>query len=239
MHQQNPFQSGFARPIGATQVEEENKRFMWRVYRWMTVGLAVTGLTALFVAMSPTLMEIFADRTVHLILFFGLIGLSFAFGSIAQKSTAAVAMGMFLLYAFVMGLFLSVIFMIYTAQSIGQVFFISSGMFGGLSAYGYLTKRDLTSVGSFCMMGLWGLLLAIVVNIFVGSNALGFIISCAGVLIFVGLTAYDTQKIKEMNVIGNEGTDDDSKEAINGALILYLDFINLFLYLLRLLGRRR
>lgn len=239
MHQQHPFDS-FANPISATQVEEEQKRFMWRVYRWMTLGLVITGVVSLFVASSQTMISlIFGNQ----IIFYGLLILElimvWTFSSIAARSSAAVAMALFTAYAFVNGLTMAVIFLAYTASSVASVFFITAGTFGSMSAYGYLTKKDLTSVGSFCIMGLWGIILAMIVNIFIGSNALGFIISCAGVLIFVGLTAYDTQKIKEMNVIGNEGSDDDTKEALHGALILYLDFINLFLMLLRLFGRRR
>jgi hypothetical protein len=238
MHQQHP--ESWARPISADQVADENKRFMWRVYRWMTVGLAVTGVVALMVAMSETAINIILGNPF---VFYGLLIVElimvWTFSSVAKKASAMIAMALFLAYAFVNGLTLSVIFLVYTAQSVGQVFFITAGTFGGMSAYGYFTKRDLTSVGSFCIMGLWGLILAMVVNLFIGSAMMGFIISCAGVVIFVGLTAYDTQKIKELNVIGNEGTEDDTKEALNGALILYLDFINLFLQLLRLLGRRR
>jgi FtsH-binding integral membrane protein len=239
MHQQHPFDS-FASPISSVQVEEEQKRFMWRVYRWMTVGLLITGVVSLFVASSESMINLIFGNTM---IFYGLLIVQlimvWTFSSIAAKSSAAVAMALFLAYAFVNGLTMAVVFLAYTASSVASVFFITAGTFGSMSAYGYLTKKDLTSVGSFCIMGLWGIILAMIVNIFIGSDAMGFIISCAGVVIFVGLTAYDTQKIKEMNIIGNEGTDDDTKEALNGALILYLDFINLFLHLLRLLGRRR
>jgi uncharacterized protein len=130
------------------------------------------------------------------------------------------------------------IFVLYTATSIASTFFVTAGTFGAMSMYGYFTKRDLTKMGSLLMMALIGLIIASVVNMFMASSTLYWITTYAGILIFVGLVAYDTQKIKEMNIIGNEGTDEDRKEAIMGALALYLDFINLFLYLLRLLGRR-
>ena len=149
------------------------------------------------------------------------------------------AAGLFYVYAILNGLTLSVVFLIYTKGSIATTFFVTAGTFAGMSAYGYITKRDLTSVGNFMMMGLFGLIIASVVNMFMRSEMIYWVTTYAGILIFVGLTAYDTQKIKELNVIGNAGTDEDHKEAIHGALILYLDFINLFLYLLRLLGRRR
>jgi FtsH-binding integral membrane protein len=158
---------------------------------------------------------------------------------VARRLSAIGAAALFYVYAIMNGLTLSVVFLVYTQESIASTFFVTAGTFAGMSAYGYLTKRDLTSAGSFFFMGLWGLIIAMVVNMFLHSPMLYWGISIFGVLIFVGLTAYDTQKIKELNVIGNSGTDEDHKEAIHGALILYLDFVNLFLYLLRLLGRRR
>ncbi|MCK6549379.1 Bax inhibitor-1/YccA family protein [Myxococcota bacterium] len=231
---------GFTSAVSAAQVEDEQRRFIMRVYRWMSVGLGVTGLVSMFVSMSPRIMEaIFGNRIV----FFGLLILElvmvWSFSSIAARASAATAMALFLAYSFVNGLTLSVIFLAYTATSVARVFFITTATFGAMSLYGAVTKRDLTSVGSFATMGLLGLIIASIVNLFLQSSAMHFILSCVGVVVFVGLTAYDTQKIKEMNVIGNEGSDDDTKEALNGALVLYLDFINLFLSLLRLLGSRR
>ena len=149
------------------------------------------------------------------------------------------ATGVFLLYAGLTGITFSTLFVVYTAASITATFMVTAGTFGAMSIYGYTTKKDLTSWGSFLFMGLIGIIIASVVNIFMESQMMHMIITYAGVLIFVGLTAYDTQKIKEMNIIGNEGTDEDTKEAIRGALTLYLDFINLFLMLLRLMGDRR
>lgn len=231
---------GFSSAVSATRVEDEQKRFIARVYRWMTVGLGLTGVVSLFVASSPALLQaIFGNRIVFFGLLFLELAMVWSFSSIAARASATTAMALFLAYSAVNGLTLSVIFLAYTATSIARVFFITTATFGAMSAYGALTKRDLTSVGSFATMGLFGLIIAGVVNLFLQSSAMHFILSCAGVVVFVGLTAYDTQKIKGLNVIGNEGTDDDTKEALNGALVLYLDFINLFLSLLRLLGSRR
>jgi FtsH-binding integral membrane protein len=134
---------------------------------------------------------------------------------------------------------MSAIFLVFTAESIASTFFITAGTFGAMSLYGYTTKQDLTRLGSLLFMALIGLLIASLVNMFMRSTMLYWITTFAGVLIFTGLTAYDTQKIKNMNIIGNEGTDEDRKEAIMGALTLYLDFINLFLYLLRIFGKRK
>jgi FtsH-binding integral membrane protein len=155
-----------------------------------------------------------------------------------QRMSANTATFVFLMYALVNGLTLSVIFLVYTLGSIASTFFVTAATFGVMSAYGYFTKTDLTKMGNILFMALIGLIIASLVNIFLNNSTLYWIITYAGVLIFVGLTAYDTQKIKEMNIIGNEGTEEDQKEAIMGALTLYLDFINLFLYLLRILGNR-
>ena len=153
--------------------------------------------------------------------------------------SANTATAVFIGYSALNGLTLAAIFMIYTATSIASTFLITAGTFAALSAFGYYTKRDLTKMGSLLYMALIGLIIASVVNMFLHSSTLQWITSVAGILIFTGLVAYDTQKIKAMNIIGNEGTDEDRKEAILGALTLYLDFINLFLYMLRFLGNRR
>jgi FtsH-binding integral membrane protein len=154
--------------------------------------------------------------------------------------SAVVATIIFILYSVLFGLTLSFIFKVYTSESIASTFFITAGTFGIMSAYGYLTKTDLTKWGNILFMGVIGLVISSLVNQFLlQSSLLYWITTCAGVLIFVGLTAYDTQKIKNANIIGNEGSDDDHKESIIGALILYLDFINMFLFLLRIFGRRK
>jgi uncharacterized protein len=223
-----------------TQTEAETQRFMTKVYGWMSAALAVTGLVAIYVASTPSLVEIiFGNR----ILFWGLIiGEIFMVGAMVgwvQKMSANTATLLFFAYAMVNGLTLSSIFLIYTAGSIASTFFITAGTFGVMSFYGYTTKSDLTKWKNILFMGVIGLVIASIVNIFMKSTMLYWITTYAGVLIFVGLTAYDTQKIKNMNIIGNEGTDEDHKEAIMGALSLYLDFINLFLYLLRIFGKRK
>ncbi len=230
-----------SRPIATlSQAEAETQRFMTKVYGWMSAALAVTGLVAIYVASTPSLVEIiFGNR----ILFWGLIiGEIFMVGAMVgwvQKMSANTATLLFFGYAMVNGLTLSSIFLIYTAGSIASTFFITAGTFGVMSFYGYTTKSDLTKWKNILFMGVIGLVIASIVNIFMKSTMLYWITTYAGVLIFVGLTAYDTQKIKNMNIIGNEGTDEDHKEAIMGALSLYLDFINLFLYLLRIFGKRK
>ncbi len=232
---QNPMYASSADSIAA-----EQQRFMVKVYNWMGIGLATTGFMAFWVASSETMTNlIFGNQ----ILFFGLIiaelGLVFYLAGWIEKMTASQATGVFILYSGLNGVTMSFIFLVYTSSSITSAFLVTAGTFGAMSLYGYTTKKDLTSWGSFLFMGLIGIILASVVNIFLQSSAMYWIITYAGVLIFVGLTAYDTQKIKEMNILGNEGTDEDHKEAISGALTLYLDFINLFLMMLRLMGDRR
>ena len=176
---------------------------------------------------------------IPIVLIIAQIGLVFWLASRVMQMSVSQATGVFLLYAGLTGLTFSTLFVVYTAASITATFMVTAGTFGAMSIYGYTTKKDLTSWGSFLFMGLIGIIIASVVNIFMESHMMHMIITYAGVLIFVGLTAYDTQKIKEMNIIGNEGTDEDTKEAIRVALTLYLDFINLFLMLLRLMGDRR
>lgn len=221
-------------------VAAEQQRFMVRVYNWMTGGLGITGFMAFYVANSETMLSIVVGNQI---VFFGLIitqlGLVFYLSARVHKMSASQAKGVFVLYAGLTGMTFSVILLTYTMESIASTFMVTAGTFGAMSFYGYTTKKDLTSWGSFLFMGLIGIIIASVVNMFLQSSAMHWIITYAGVLIFVGLTAYDTQKIKEMNIIGNEGTDEDTKEAISGALTLYLDFINLFLMLLRVMGDRR
>ena len=218
----------------------EQQRFMVRVYNWMTAGLAITGFMAYYVSNNPTMMNIvFGNPIMPIVLIIAQIGLVFWLASRVMHMSVGQATGVFMLYAGLTGITFSAIFVVYTASSITSTFLVTAGTFGAMSLYGYTTKKDLTSWGSFLFMGLIGIIIASVVNIFIQSTMMHMIITYAGVLIFVGLTAYDTQKIKEMNIIGNEGTDEDTKEAVRGALTLYLDFINLFLMLLRLMGDRR
>jgi FtsH-binding integral membrane protein len=216
--------------------------FIQSVYNWMAIGLGLTGFTSFFVASSPAMMQlIFGNR----LLFFGLIiaelVLVFSISARIGKIQASTATALFILYAVLNGLTLSVIFLAYTASSIASTFFICAGTFLACSIYGMMTKRDLTSLGGFLMMGLIGIIIASVVNMFVQSSGMAMIISYIGVLVFVGLTAYDTQKLKHMAMTQPDGLDAAvaRKGAIIGALSLYLDFINLFLMLLRIFGGGR
>ena len=221
-------------------VAAEQQRFMVRVYNWMTAGLAITGFMAFYVSNNETIMNIiFGNPIMPIVLMIAQIGLVFWLASRVMQMSVSQATGVFMLYAGLTGVTFSFIFVVYTSASITSTFLVTAGTFGAMSLYGYTTKKDLTSWGSFLFMGLIGIIIASVVNMFMQSTMMHMIITYAGVLIFVGLTAYDTQKIKEMNILGNEGTDEDTKEAIRGALTLYLDFINLFLMLLRLMGDRR
>jgi uncharacterized protein len=222
------------------QVDAENAGFMRKVYALMTGGLLLTAITSVVTVNSPLMMEfIFGNKIV----FFGLLAaellMVFTFSWLASRANALVAGSVFALYALVNGLTMSVYFLFYTKESISSTFFICAAMFGGMSAFGYVTKRDLTGVGHFAIMGVWGMIVAGIANFFIQSSAISWISSFVGVIAFTCLTAYDTQKIRAMNIIGNAGTDEDHKEAIHGALVLYLDFINLFISLLRLFGRRR
>jgi uncharacterized protein len=228
------------RTMSMDAVAAEQQRFMVRVYNWMTGGLAVTGVLAFYVSNSEMIMNIVhGNPIVPIVLIIAQLGLVVYLSGWIQKMSASQATGIFMLYAGLTGLTFSFIFIAYTTASITSAFMVTAGTFAAMSFYGYTTKRDLTSMGSFLFMGLIGIIIASLVNMFLQSEAMHWIITYAGVLIFVGLTAYDTQKIKAMNILGNEGTDEDTKEAIIGALTLYLDFINLFLMLLRIMGDRR
>jgi FtsH-binding integral membrane protein len=239
-----------ARPGTAAVVDEGLRSYMLRVYNYKGIGLVVTGLVAYF-----TYTQSFIEQNGRIV---GLTGLGNAlYGSPLQwvvmlaplafvlvlsfgitKLSVATTQILFWVFAAVMGLSLASIFAVYTGGSIAKVFFISAATFGAMSLYGYTTKRDLTQIGSFLIMGLIGVVIASIVNIFLQSSGLGFAISIIGVLVFVGLTAWDTQKIKESYNVGF-GAEVLAKGAIMGALSLYLDFINLFLMLLRLFGNQR
>jgi hypothetical protein len=211
-----------------------------RVYGWMSAGLGLTALVALFVVSSPELMKmIFGNRLVFFGLVFGELGLVVALSAAINRMSGAAATLMFLLYAALNGATMAAIFLMYTGSSIASTFFVTAGTFGAMSIYGYATKRDLTSWGSFLFMGLIGIIIASLVNIFLQSPAVAWVVSCCGVLVFVGLTAYDTQKIKALSWQRFDDRDGESRVAVLGALTLYLDFINLFLMMLRLFGTRR
>lgn len=207
-----------------------------QVYAWMAAGLTVTALFALVTVSSPALLKtIVGNKFVFYGLMIGELALVFILSGALHRLSTGVATLLFLGYSALNGLTLSVIFLVYTADSIATTFVITAAMFGAMSLYGYLTKRDLTSWGSFLFMGLIGVVIASLINIFLRSDAVSWVVSAIGVIVFTGLTAYDTWKIKEMATIETQ----TRKYAIIGALTLYLDFINLFLMLLRLLGGRR
>jgi FtsH-binding integral membrane protein len=230
-------------------VDQGLRAYMLRVYTYMALGLAITGAAALGTFMlavdrSGGAMQLTSfghliyQTPLKWVVIFAPLALVFFLSFQIQKMSVGTAQTVFWLYAALVGLSLSVIFLIYTGQSITQVFFVTAAAFGGLSLYGYTTQRDLSGFGSFLIMGLIGIIIASVVNIFLQSSMMQFIVSVIGVLVFAGLTAYDTQRIKEMY----DSMDDDGtmgRKAIMGALSLYLDFINLFLMLLRLVGDRR
>jgi FtsH-binding integral membrane protein len=209
---------------------------LWKTYRWMAAGLGVTGLVAMGVASSETALNaIVGNRLVFYMLLFAQLGLVLFFNAAAARASTAVVAGMFFAYAALTGATLSVIFLVYTMSSIASVFFITAGAFAGLSIVGLVIKRDLSAVGRFAIFAVIGLIIASLVNMFVASAGLNLAISAIGVLIFAALTAYDTQKLRDMFASGEV----HANWPLVGALTLYLDFINMFLFLLRLFGRRR
>ena len=246
-----------ARGIGAaraTAIDVGLRAYMIRVYNYMASGVALTGVVSWLAfqaaggdaivvtsrgitGLTPFGQAVYAGP-MPIVLFIGTLGIVFFLSFRINKLQASTALGLFMLYAGLLGLMLSTIFLQYTGASITRTFFISAASFGALSLYGYTTQRDLSPIGSFLIMGLFGLILAMVVNMFLGSHGLDFAISAIGVLIFAGLTAWDTQRIKEMYSVNDDGTV-AGRKAVMGALALYLDFINLFLFLLRFLGARR
>jgi len=214
---------------------------MRTVFNWMAAGLAVSGLTAYFTANSPFLLNlIFGNSFMMFVLIIGELGMVFAISKGVNTMQVSTASTLFLLFSFVNGLTLSAVLLAYTYESIATTFLVTAGTFGATSLYGYVTKKDLTSMGGLLMMALIGLIIASVVNIFMASSTLGWIITYAGILIFVGLTAYDTQKIKKLGLSLTPADGDQyGRISIVGALMLYLDFVNLFLLMLRILGGRR
>jgi len=235
----------------ATVIDEGLRAYMMRVYNYMAAGVALTGVVAWFTynaavitnaagqitGLTPFGSAIFGGP-VTLILFLGTLGIVFFISFRISSLQPSTALMLFMGYAALLGLMLSSVFLAYTQTSITRTFFITAASFGALSLYGYTTQRDLSPIGAFLVMGLFGLILAMVVNIFLGSQGLTFAISVIGVLIFAGLTAWDTQRIKEMYNVNDDGTM-VGRKAVMGALTLYLDFINLFLFLLRFMGDRR
>jgi len=243
-----------ARGIGSARAAEIDvglRAYMIRVYNYMASGVALTGVVAWFtytqaaitdasgrlVGLTPFGQTVYGGP-VMIVLFLGTLGIVFFMSFRINRLQAGTALMLFMLYAGLLGLMLSSVFLTYTHASIARTFFISAASFGALSLYGYTTQRDLSPIGSFLVMGLFGLILAMLVNLFLKSTGLDFAISAIGVLIFAGLTAWDTQRIKEMYSANDDGTV-AGRKAVMGALTLYLDFINLFLFLLRFMGDRR
>jgi uncharacterized protein len=231
--------SNMERFMDEAAISQAQTDFLSKVYAWMFGGLMITGATAWFVYDSNIYITIVSNS----LLFFGLIiaefALVFGLSGMIQRLSSAAAAGLFLLFSFINGLTFSVIFAAYTIASIQQVFFIAAGMFAALSFYGITTKKDMSGIGKFMFMGLIGIIIASIVNFIFMSSALHFAISVIGVLVFAGLTVYDTQKLKEMYLVQMEGGEMAGKLSILGALTLYLDFINMFLFLLRLFGSRK
>ncbi len=243
-----------ARGIGAARAAEIDvglRAYMIRIYNYMASGVALTGVVSWFtynaaavtdlngrlISLTPFGQTIYGGAGM-IVLFLGTLGIVFFLSFRINRLQPATALFLFMAYAALLGVMLSSIFLTYTHGSIARTFFISAASFGALSLYGYTTQRDLSPIGSFLVMGLFGLILAMVVNIFLKSTGLDFAISAIGVLIFAGLTAWDTQKIKEMYSANDDGTV-SGRKSVMGALTLYLDFINLFLFMLRFMGDRR
>jgi hypothetical protein len=246
-----------ARGFGAARaaaIDAGLRAYMIRVYNYMAAGVALTGVVSwlTFQAAGGDAIHVVGGRLigatafgqtimsfpVMIVLFLGTLGIVFFLSARVDRMQASTARGLFMLYAGLLGLMLMPIFVQYTDGSIARTFFITAASFGALSLYGYTTQRDLSPIGAFLIMGLFWLILAMIVNMFLGSQGLEFAISAIGVLIFAGLTAWDTQKIKEMYDANDDGTV-SGRKTVMGALTLYLDFINLFLFMLRFLGDRR
>lgn len=223
--------SPLARPAGSAVSDA-----LWVTYRWMTLGLALTGLVAMGVASSPAALSLlFSSPILYYGLFFAQLGLVVALSAMAHRVSSAAAALMFFAYAGLTGVTFSTLFLLYTKASIASTFFVTAGAYGGLSAVGLVTKRDLSGIGRFAIFALFGILLAGIVNLFVASSGLHFLLSVGGVLVFGVLTAYDTQKLKNLFASGEV----HGNMPLVGALTLYLDFVNMFLFLLRLFGSRR
>ena len=235
-------------------IDQGLRSYMLKVYNYMASGVFLTGIVSLFLfklsggydiqvtssgitGLTGIGKALFGSPLMWVVMLAPL-GIVFYMSFGIRKMSAAKAQTTFWIFAALMGASLASIFLVYTGASITRVFFITAGTFGAMSIYGYTTKRDLTKLGSFLMMGLIGIIIASIVNIFMKSSMMYFVISIIGVLIFVGLTAYDTQKIKNM-YLASDDSETSGKKAVMGALTLYLDFINLFLMLLRLFGQRR
>jgi len=222
-------------------LDETFSAVLRRVYSWMALGLLVTSMTAAFVSVSPLFQVLVGQPMLFFVLLIAELGLVIGLSWGINRISPATAMLLFFAYAALNGLTFSVLFVVYTLGSVAYTFFATAALFGVMSVIGYTTKIDLSKMGSFLLMGLIGLIIAMVVNMFWASTALGWVVTFAGILLFLGLTVYDTQRIKRMTAAAlRQGNEDvQARMGILGALALYLDFINLFLFILRLTGRRR
>ncbi len=241
---------GFGAAETAAAIDAGLRAYMIRIYNYMAVGVALTGVVSWLTFNAATTTneagrlvltsfgQAIYSGPLTIVLFLGTLGLVFFLSFRIDKLQAGTALMLFMAYAALLGLMLSSVFLQYTGVSITRTFFIAAASFGALSLYGYTTQRDLSPIGSFLIMGLFGLIIAMLVNLFLKSSGLDFAISAIGVLIFAGLTAWDTQKIKEMYDVNDDGTV-AGRKTVMGALTLYMDFINLFLFMLRFLGDRR
>jgi hypothetical protein len=230
----------FARTTGQQVVSTDAVAFMQRVYGWMTAGLAITGLSAMYIASSQAAINFIFGSGIGFFVVIGVqLGLVFSIRPVMRSKGSGVGAMMFLAYSASLGVTVSALLLSYTGDSVAQAFFVTAGAFGGLTLFAFVTKKDLSAVGSFCMVGLFGIIIASVVNIFVGSSAMHFAISVLGVLIFAGLTAYDTQKMKDYAYSQDTNNEIGRRASIMAALELYLDFIMMFIYLTRLLGMSR
>lgn len=226
-------------PVAISPVRVET-RFLTRVYGWMAGGLVATALMAWVTLSTPALLQlVFGNRFVFYGLLIGELALVAWLSGLVGRMSASTAAIVFVAYSALNGLTLASVFLVYTSGSIVSTFVVTAGTFGAMSVYGLVTSRSLDGLGSFAFMGLIGVILASVVNLFLRNSMLEFVISCVGVIVFVGLTAYDTRKLKVMAARVDADSEEGQKGAIQGALALYLDFVNLFLMLLRLLGNRR
>jgi len=251
-------QRSFTKSADQAEIDEGLRAYMLKVYNYMTTGLLITGLIAFFLGKASVYTNGLGELVVgpdgltpftevgkllfqsplRWVVMLAPLGFVFYLSARINKMSVSAAQTTFWIFSAIMGLSLASIFIQFTGASIARVFFITSGTFAAMSLYGYTTKKDLTKLGGFLFMGLIGVIIASVVNIFIGSSALQFAISVIGVLVFVGLTAYDTQTIKNM-YLASDGEEIGAKKALMGALRLYLDFINLFILLLQLFGQRR
>ena len=237
----------YSQTAASASISEGLRQYMIKVYNFMAAGLGLTALSAYIIGNTSLLGLFFNVNQLGQVtgmsgfgwlMFIAPLVMVFAFGWVLNRGTSAQVQGLFWAYAAVMGASLTPILLAYTGASVARVFLITAGTFGAMSLYGYTTKKDLSGMGSFLMMGLFGIIIAMIVNIFMKSPGVDYAISILAVGIFVGLTAYDTQRIRDMYYEG-DSSDISTKKAISGALSLYLDFINMFIYLLRFFGDRR